>query len=71
MLDFSAYLAAQHLTREAAHDALPHAPVRPDRVTTGRGPGVAARHWLSVTLRHLATVIAWEPERASSTMPGG
>jgi hypothetical protein len=36
MLDFSTYLAARHLTREAAHEALPNATVRPHRVTIGR-----------------------------------
>ena len=34
MLDFNAYLAAQHLTREAVNEALPKATVRPDHVTT-------------------------------------
>ena len=70
MLDFSTYVAAQHLTREAVNEALPKPTVRPDHVTMTRRPGgVAACQWLSLWLRHLADVIeASSPGRAGSAM---
>ena len=72
MLDFSAYLAAQYLTRELVNEALPEAPVRPDRVTKARRSGVvAARQWLSLTLRRLAGVVQPVGERAGSALPAG
>jgi hypothetical protein len=70
MLDFNAYLTAQHLTREAVNDALPRATVRPDRVTITRRPGgIAARQWLSLALRRLANVVeVSSPQRRGSAM---
>ena len=70
MLDFSTYLAAQHLTREAVNEALPEATVRPDRVPmTHRPSDISARQWLSLSLRHLADAIeASSPRRSGSAM---
>jgi hypothetical protein len=70
MLDFSTYLAAQHLTRGAVTEALPEAPIRPDRVPVAPYPNaLTVRQWLSLALRSLADVIeASSPRRAGSAM---
>jgi hypothetical protein len=68
MLDFSAYLAAQHLTQEATSEALFDAPVRPDRVPLARRPGVdIARQRIGLTLRRMADVIL--PARSCPSAP--
>jgi hypothetical protein len=70
MLDFNAYLAAQHLTREAVNEALPYATIRPDHsAMTSRRGGIAACLWLSLALRRLADVIEVStPQRTSSAL---
>ena len=70
MLDFSTYVAAQHLTREAVNEALPKPTVRPDHVTMTRRPGWCRRVPVAqLRLRHLADVIeASSPGRAGSAM---
>jgi hypothetical protein len=71
VIDFSAYLAAQRLTQELVSEALPDAPVRVDRVPVARRARViAARQWLSLTLRRLADRLEPLPEPAKPAMAG-
>jgi hypothetical protein len=67
MLDFSAYLAAQHLTEDATLQVSEMYRL-PDDPVTQRGlvRFAAARQWTSSALRRLADVIATAP---SSPVP--
>jgi hypothetical protein len=70
MLDFSAYLAAQQLTQGAVTEALPDAPVYPDRVLAPHRTGfVAARRGTSLTWRRLAEIVHLLAGRALSAQP--
>jgi hypothetical protein len=63
MMDFTAYLAAQQLTREAVSEALPDAPIHSDaRIARRRARSLAWRKQLSVTLRRLADLVEPLPE---------
>jgi hypothetical protein len=69
MLEFSAYLTAQHLTREAVNEAHREAPARAERVPLAQRPAaVAVRQWHSLALRRLADDIAPTSGRAGSAM---
>ena len=58
MLEFNAYLAAQHITREASFNSCPQVPALPVRASAVHRPHlVAARQRLSLSLRRLADVI--------------
>jgi hypothetical protein len=71
MMDFTAYLAAQHLTREAVSEALPDAPIRQDRVAVRRSArAIALRQRLSGTLRRLADLVEPRPEPAMAGTAG-
>lgn len=74
MLDFSAYLAAQQITRDAVNEALPDVPARPDRVPVARRPEIfntRQRKWLSLPFLRLVQAIQPMPERAGSPLPAG
>ena len=69
MLEFSAYLTSQHLTREAVNEARHEAPARAERVPLARRlEVVAVRQWLSLALRRLADDIAPSSGRAGSAL---
>ena len=70
MNDFSTYLAAQHLTREAVNNARPDAPLRSDGEPAALRAGiVAARQGISLTLRRLADILQPAPERSGPVLP--
>lgn len=65
MLDFSAYLAAQHLTQEIVNDA----PARPARVPMRQRAAAVARQRLSLALRRLADTIQPLPAPTGAPLP--
>jgi hypothetical protein len=67
MIEFVAYLSAQQGTDDLARQALPDAPVRPDRKVR-RAPALApVRAQLSLALRRLADRIEPAPTRQPAT----
>jgi hypothetical protein len=70
MLEFSAYLAAQHITQDATNAVRPDASVRPDRMPVARRPAVdAARQRIGLTLRRMAEVILPPSSGPSAPLP--
>jgi hypothetical protein len=71
MLEFSAYLAAQHITQDATNAARPDASVRPDRMPVARRrPGVdTARQRIGLTLRRMADMLLPANSVTSAPLP--
>lgn len=71
MIEFSAYLAAQQVTRDAVREALPDAPVRAEHQMPRRAfPRLAVRQRLSLTLHRLADLIEPRPEPCQPVAAG-
>jgi hypothetical protein len=68
MIDFSASIAVQQVTRSAAFNARPDAPIRPDDAPIAQRAGaIAARQRLGEWLRRLADVV--QPVGAGTVSP--
>jgi hypothetical protein len=72
MLEFTAFLAAQQQTRDAAHSALPDAPVRPAPARARVMPQeIRLRQQISLALRRLADLVEPAPSCPEPAIPAG
>jgi hypothetical protein len=70
MLDFSAYLAAQHVTQDNIRQAQTSSRLQADPATGSMNSRlVAARQWTSTMLRQLADFIAIRPDVSARSQP--
>ena len=70
MLEFSAYLAAQHVTQDNVRQAQSSSRLQAGPATGSMNSGlVAARQWTSAMLRQVADFIAIRPDVPAPSQP--